>query len=476
MTKYIIIKIIIIFIFFIPVVFMPIQYAYASIMDENITPYLKKAYDAEAKGDIEAAIVWYKKIISIDPIHEQSYINLALLYERKGALKIAAFYWMKIYRLGKEDDFWIEEARERLERLGLIDKRELESTIIAEKRYFNEHEQSGLEKSGRIEFNLAESQNKKDESVKKTLRNIETELSMEYQMVSGEQTFKVIQDNEQILSKLTYPIESDIFDYMFNLRGEVRFHPKFSIGGKYGSSNFSKTTCSDEDWNFWGIHNSEVKYIDYQITKQDCKPSLESFDINLYWRVLDLKDATTTERSRSLLEVDHISLDIFGGYQQQKGRYIMQDPTIEYSRVVDDTLWEAVGLPLYYGLDSPYKVTYRGPRLGLRFGAGNKKLSARMNFSYACIKTKAHGWWNLRDYAFSQYSSHLGYALNLDLDIRYHFNTDWFIGAGYSYTEYNQDKLKESGVQPGYTYDDLDIIRDVDNKVYGPSIIIGKIW
>ena len=96
--------------------------------------------------------------------------------------------------------------------------------------------------------------------------------------------------------------------------------------------------------------------------------------------------------------------------------------------------------------------------------------------SYGWVKTKAHGYWNLRDYSFSQNSSNTGSALNLDLDVRYNLTKNWFIGGGYAYTEYRQHRLKESGVQPGDTYDNLDIIRDVNNKVYGPYLMAGSIW
>ncbi len=473
MSKDFAIKFTIIFVFLAPVFLIYTHHIYGRPSDEGIEFYLEKAHMAEEKGNLDEAILWYQKAMTIDPNREQIYTNVALLHERKGEVKKSAFYWMKRYILGKEDDFWTEKAREKLEKLGLLDKSGQKSIRKEEKienRYSDKISQ--LQRFREVDYDSDKIENERKRSIKKALRNVEIELAIEYEMTDGEQSFRVITSGGQALSKLTYPIDGN----MFILNGEVKFHPKFSIGGKYGASDFRKTTCSDEDWNFWGIHNEELKYIDYQITKQDCKSKMENFDINLYYRILDKKDIVTGKRPRNLLGVNLITLDIFAGYQQQKGRYTMQDPTTEYLRSVDDSLWQAAGLPLYEGLESPYKVTYRGPRLGLRLKRANKKLSTRISVAYAWIKTEAHGWWNLRSYSFSQHSSHLGHALTLDLDMRYFFKTDWFIGIGYNYTEYNQEKLKESGVQPGSTYDDLDIIRDVNNKVYGPSFIVGKMW
>lgn len=319
-------------------------------------------------------------------------------------------------------------------------------------------------------YEYKEDGTEKEEIIDETLKKIE--LSMEYQTLSGEQVFTMIDSEGQKISKLTYPIKGN----MFTLKGEVRFHPRFSIGGKYGSSDFDKTTNSDEDWNFTGMHNGSLKHIDYQITKQDCESKMEMFDINLYYRLLNLDNSNIEKETSELFVIDKFFLDIFGGYQQQKGRYTMKDPTTEYLRIVDDSWWEAVGLPLHEGLNSPYKVIYKGPKLGLRIGGANEKFSTRVSLSYGFTKTKAHGYWNLRDYSFSQSSTDIGHSFNLDIDIRYNLTKNWFLGGGYAYIEYKQHELHESGVQPSSSYDDQDIVRDVNNKVYGPYLMIGSIW
>lgn len=301
--------------------------------------------------------------------------------------------------------------------------------------------------------------------IEKTLDNIEIEFAVDYQRVSGEQLFTVVDSGGASISQLTYPIEGD----MYIMRGEARFNPRLSLGIKYGSSNFSNTTSSDEDWNL-------TESITYQITEQDTESEMETFDVSLYWRLLDIKNDSDEKNVNNFLITDRISLDVFGGYHQQKGRYTMKDPITQYLRIVDDALWQSTGLPLYEGLYSSYKVRYSGPKLGLRCRGEKGRLSTGLSMAYAYIKTTAHGWWNLRSYSFTQKSTQLGHAIMLDANMRYNFYNAWYAGIGYNYMEYVQEKLKESGVQPGDTYDDLDIIRDVNNKVYGPYFTLGVVW
>lgn len=76
----------------------------------------------ETKGWLDRAEMEYRKALAIDPNHERSYTNLALIYERKGDLEKSAFYWMRRYKLGKPGDYWTDEARKRLEKLGLVEE------------------------------------------------------------------------------------------------------------------------------------------------------------------------------------------------------------------------------------------------------------------------------------------------------------------------------------------------------------------
>jgi len=146
--------------FFLP--FLNTSYIYAGNADIGVSSeaeqYRTKGYDAQQRGDIDTAIEWYqkaanlrpeyasphndlgilfetkgwldraeaeyKKALSIDPNYKEVHTNLALLYERKGELEKAAFHWMRRYKLGDPNDQWTQEAKTRLEKLGLLDKTE----------------------------------------------------------------------------------------------------------------------------------------------------------------------------------------------------------------------------------------------------------------------------------------------------------------------------------------------------------------
>ncbi|MDP2911950.1 MAG: tetratricopeptide repeat protein [Candidatus Omnitrophota bacterium] len=138
---------------------LTISYVYAAKISgiaADAEPYRTKGYDAQQRGDIDTAIEWYQKAanvrpeyaaphndlgilfetkgwldraeaeyekaLAIDPGYKEVHTNLALLYERKGELEKAAFHWMRRYKLGTPDDPWTQEAKNRLEKLGLIDK------------------------------------------------------------------------------------------------------------------------------------------------------------------------------------------------------------------------------------------------------------------------------------------------------------------------------------------------------------------
>jgi tetratricopeptide (TPR) repeat protein len=157
-----------IILFFLP--FLNISYIYAGEafgIKDNAEDYRAKGYEAQQRGDIDTAIEWYQKAagikpsyasphndlgilfetkgwldraeaeynkaLAIDPEYKEVYTNLALLYERKGELEKAAFHWMKRYKLGSPDDPWTQEAKDRLEKLGLIDKTENASLEIMPK-------------------------------------------------------------------------------------------------------------------------------------------------------------------------------------------------------------------------------------------------------------------------------------------------------------------------------------------------------
>ncbi len=151
---YMFIRSVIIFLFLSSISLLNNSYIYAGSLSEEAAAYREKGFEAQENSDIDAAISWYqksvaldmdyavphndlgilyeakglidraeteyKKALEIDRNYAKAHTNLALLYERKGELEKAAFHWMKRYRLGKPGEIWREEARQRLEKLGLI--------------------------------------------------------------------------------------------------------------------------------------------------------------------------------------------------------------------------------------------------------------------------------------------------------------------------------------------------------------------
>lgn len=137
-----------------------IPHVYATMLKDDARSYRDKGYEAQDRGDIDSAISWYQKATNLDPDYAvphndlgilfeakgwldraeseyrkaleldfdygKAHTNLALLYERKGELEKAAFHWMRRYRLGRSGDAWTDEARQRLEKLGLIEGLERE--------------------------------------------------------------------------------------------------------------------------------------------------------------------------------------------------------------------------------------------------------------------------------------------------------------------------------------------------------------
>jgi len=143
------------FIFILSISILNTQCIYGISLSEEAESYRLKGYEAQERGDIDTAMAFYQKAISmdveyaaphndlgilfeakgwldraegeyrkalvLDSDYEKAHTNLALLYERKGELEKAAFHWMRRYKLGKPNDPWTYEARQRLEKLGLVD-------------------------------------------------------------------------------------------------------------------------------------------------------------------------------------------------------------------------------------------------------------------------------------------------------------------------------------------------------------------
>ncbi|UCD15478.1 MAG: tetratricopeptide repeat protein [Candidatus Omnitrophota bacterium] len=68
----------------------------------------------EAKGQPQEAARYYLKCIEKDPKCISAYSNLALLYEEKGDYQESAYYWRRRIKLGEKSDPWTDKAQQHL--------------------------------------------------------------------------------------------------------------------------------------------------------------------------------------------------------------------------------------------------------------------------------------------------------------------------------------------------------------------------
>ena len=324
----------------------------------------------------------------------------------------------------------------------------------------------------------------REQNIEITLRDIAIEISLEYFMNMGSQTVNFIYpDTGADMSRLEFPLEGN----MPIIKGEVRFMPRVSLGGKYANSQLKERVCSDEDWDFddWRTIDKVTlwKHIDYQITKQGSKSRVEFYDINLYYNLFTSGEDNPDQRAifpagdpiYQNLNIDRVSLDVLAGYQYYKGRYRMVDPVYELEDFIEGGWYYGETLPDDFGLDNFYKIEYWGPRIGLRLGGSKGKVSSQIKFAYALLQTKTYGWWNLRDYSFWG-SGKNGYGIEFGFDTTFAFTPSFSAGLGFNYFGYFQKKMKESGNEAGDTFYDLDIVRDANSRNFGPSFILKYIW
>ncbi|MFC1658883.1 hypothetical protein ACFL1D_05830 [Candidatus Omnitrophota bacterium] len=322
--------------------------------------------------------------------------------------------------------------------------------------------------------------------IKQALDRIELAIEICF-VTGGEQSFELFNDYDidgdlDLVSRLEYPHRGPIF----MLKGEVGFLSRFFVGGKYGRSDFRRRDCSDEDWNIFDPlwPNGSDAFVDYQITKQASKSRVEFFDFNVYYRLLDLKEdegyqgqerLPSEESLFNYLTIESFSLDIFSGYQYHKGRYRMLDPLREFLREDEGTWYYAAGLPDNIGLNSFYKVRYKGPRIGVRAEGSRGKFTSRLRLAYAWLKTKAYGWWNLRELSFWQTGDN-GYGIEAGLEVAYALTPSFSAGLGYNYFYCHEGRLELSAVESGVPWPAGAEVRNVNSKIHGPSFILKYTW
>ena len=297
-------------------------------------------------------------------------------------------------------------------------------------------------------------------------RDMTFEAAFEYgTFLQGHQIFEVVDQAGSRISRLHYPIKGDMFIY----KAEVGFLPRFSFGGRYASSNFKKTTGTDTDWLLPAI----IPFVWWESNSRT-KAEVDNYDVNVYFTLLDLekKDAEG-EQSQFIEKLKNAvfglkEVDVFAGYQHQKGRYGMTD-------LVDTVEWWTPTYNPIPGLNSTYEVSYSGPRAGFRTKGSFGKLDTRFTLAYAWLKTEAVGYWNMRDYLFKQRGKH-GRGIDMAFEATYNFTPHFSAGLGYNYSYYKQKKATECGTMPGFSYTDWDIIRNIESKIYGPSFLVKCDW
>ena len=96
-------------------------YQKAAALDSTYpTPLNDTGVLLEEKGQLQEAEQAYQQALAINPNYLEPHANLAMLYERMGQKEQAVFHWMRRYQLGDPYDPWTARAEERLVALGVF--------------------------------------------------------------------------------------------------------------------------------------------------------------------------------------------------------------------------------------------------------------------------------------------------------------------------------------------------------------------
>ena len=98
------------------------SYQKAAALDPTYaTPLNDAGILLEEKGQLEDAEKSYQRALLINPQYPEAHANLGMLYERMGNKEKAIYHWMKRYQLGEAADLWTARAEERLVALGVLE-------------------------------------------------------------------------------------------------------------------------------------------------------------------------------------------------------------------------------------------------------------------------------------------------------------------------------------------------------------------
>jgi len=142
------------------------NFSYAQVFKKEAIEYRNRGYTAQQSGDIETALVYYQKAISLDPYYAVAYNDLGIVYEIKGywdkaesayrkAISIdpnfaeahcnlaflyesrknydkAVTHWIRRIELGEKEDFWTQKCWEKLWHYAPDKAKELEARLLAQ--------------------------------------------------------------------------------------------------------------------------------------------------------------------------------------------------------------------------------------------------------------------------------------------------------------------------------------------------------
>ncbi len=110
-----------------------VYYKKATALDPYYAiPHNDLAIAYEMKGYLDKALEEYKTAIRIDPSFAEAHMNLALLYERMGDIEKAITHFAKRVEYGEADSAWTKKAWEKLWQYSPQDAKEVEARILAQ--------------------------------------------------------------------------------------------------------------------------------------------------------------------------------------------------------------------------------------------------------------------------------------------------------------------------------------------------------
>jgi hypothetical protein len=276
-------------------------------------------------------------------------------------------------------------------------------------------------------------------------------------VVKGKQQFSVIDPDGRKVSQLDYPVNGGLW----TLNNEVSFYDKLGFSFSITDSLLSENKGIDRDW------YPSIRPDTWLESNFSSKPSVRIYDFRFFYRLVDFNPGKSYFRTHPYSNEDRFYLDVFSGWMSQSDKHPMTNGQwqIENWANSSDTI---------AGLDSYYNIRYGGPFVGVTLqGVARNGLIGKAQMSTGLLQAKSQGYWNLRDYSYSQKG--IGFSLNARYDL--FFTIKYFkIGIGWKYAYYKISELKESGTMPGYSYSNENIIRDVIYKTSGPVLSLEYTW